>query len=101
MLQGQRFSVTYNQFATILGFSAADLRRPKIHDENVFEDGEMHYMYDSAYGDVEFGTVSGLIFYYKMINQLLRYTVTPKARNSDKILIMSRNLLASLGPNQP
>ena len=61
----------------------------------------MHYMYDNAYGDVEFGTVSGLIFYYKMINQLLRYTLTPKAGNSDKISNMSRNLLARLGPNQP
>ena len=100
-LQGKPFSIGYTQFAALLGFPSSDLERPMIHDKNVLEDGEMHYMYDNAYGDVEFGTVSGLIFYYKMINQLLRYTVTPKARNSDKILIMSRNLLASLGPNQP
>jgi len=50
MLQGQRFSVTYNQFATILGFFAKDLKRPKTHDENMLEDREMHYMHDSAYG---------------------------------------------------
>jgi len=98
MLQGQRFLVTYNQFATILGFSAADLRRPKIHDENVFEDGEMHYMYDSAYGKVESGLVSGLIPYYKMINQLFRYIVSPKGGNSDNISNMSRNLLAKMAP---
>ena len=41
-----------------------------VHEQNVLEDLEMHFMYDSAYGKVEFGTVSGLIPYpyYKMIN---------------------------------
>ena len=55
MLQGKRFSVTYNQFAIILCFLEANLQRPKIHDENVLEDGAMHYMYDRAYGKVVFG----------------------------------------------
>ena len=99
MLQGQRFSVTYNQFATILGFFAKDLKRPKTHDENMLEDGEMHYMHDSAYGKVMFGIVFGLIPYYMMINQLLRYTVSPKGGNSDKISNMSRILLARMAPN--
>ena len=38
-----------------LDFLMLILKRPKIHDENVIVDGEMHYMYDSAYGDVKFG----------------------------------------------
>ena len=55
MLQGERFSISYHRFATILGFPDADLRRPKIHDEEVIDDGAMHNMYDSAHGVVKFG----------------------------------------------
>ena len=69
-----------------------------VHEQNVLEDREMHYMYDSAYGKVESGLVFGLIPYYKMINQLFRYTVSPKDGNSDKISNMSRNLLAKMAP---
>ena len=100
-LQGKPLSVSYNQFAAILGFPGSDLERPKIYDENVLADEAMRYMYDRAYGSDVIGSTSGLIPYYKMINQLLRYTLTPKAGNSDKISNMSRNLLARLGPNQP
>jgi hypothetical protein len=35
--------------------------REKIHEEeNVLDDGELHFMYDSAYGDIKFGTIHGL-----------------------------------------
>jgi len=98
MLQGEKFSVTYHQFADMLGFPDADLERPKIHDENVIDDAEMHYMYDEAYGDVKYGETSGLIPYYKFMNQILRYTLSPKAGNSDRISNMSRNLLAKMTP---
>ena len=58
----------------------------------------MQYMYDSAYGEVKFGETSGLIPYYKFMNQILRYTLSPKAGNSDRISNMSRNLLAKMTP---
>jgi hypothetical protein len=64
MLQGEKFSVSYRQFAEILELSDADLERPKIHDENVIDDAEMQYMYDSAYAEVKFGETSGLTPYY-------------------------------------
>ena len=80
MLQGERFSISYHRFATILGFPDADLRRPKIHDEEVIDDGAMHNMYDSAHGVVKFGETTGLTPYYKFMNQLLRYTISPKAK---------------------
>ena len=98
MLQGEKYSVTYRQFADMLGFPDADLERPKIHDENVIDDAEMHFMYDEAYGDVKFGETSGLIPYYNFMNQILRYTLSPKAGNSDRISNMSRNLLAKMTP---
>jgi len=55
-------------------------------------------MYDEAYGDVKFGETSGLIPYYKFMNQILWYTLSPKAGNSDRISNMSRNLLAKMTP---
>jgi hypothetical protein len=45
--------------------------REKIHEEeNVPDDGELHFMSDSAYGDIKFGTIHGLTPYYKLLNQL-------------------------------
>jgi hypothetical protein len=42
-IQGKPFPVEYAQFASILGFSNANLTREKIHkEENVLEDGELH-----------------------------------------------------------
>ena len=55
-------------------------------------------MYDSAYGKVVFGETSRLTPYYKFMNQILWYTLSPKAGNSDKISNMSRNLLAKMPP---
>jgi hypothetical protein len=85
MLQGEKYSVTYRQFADMLGFPDADLERPKIHDENVIDDAEMHFMYDEAYGDVKFGETSGLIPYYKFMNQILRYTPRPETQTGSPI----------------
>jgi hypothetical protein len=46
-IQVKPFSIEYAQFSRILGFSNADFSREKIHEvENVFEDGELHFMYD-------------------------------------------------------
>jgi len=81
-----------------LDFLMLILKRPKIHDENVIDNGKMHYMYDNAYGNVKFGETSGLTPYYKFMNQLLRYTISPKGGNLDKISNMSRNLLAKMTP---
>jgi hypothetical protein len=99
-IQGKPFSVEYAQFASILGFTNADLISEKIHEkENVLDNGELHFMYDSAYGDIQFGTIHGLTPYYKMLNQLFRYTLSPKGGDSYNISNMSKNLLARMAPN--
>jgi hypothetical protein len=68
--------------------------------ENVLEDGELHFMYDSAYGDIKFGTIHRLIPYYKLLNQLFRYTLCPKGGDLDNISNMSKNPLARMTPIQ-
>ena len=57
-------------------------------------------MYDSAYGDVEFGTIKGLTPYNKLLNQLFRYTLCPKGGDADNISNMPNNFLARMAPNQ-
>ena len=57
-------------------------------------------MYDRAYGEIEFGKTKGMIPYYKMLNQLFRYTLTPKSGDADNVSNMSKNLLARMAPNQ-
>ncbi|RLM77883.1 hypothetical protein C2845_PM12G07230 [Panicum miliaceum] len=100
-IQGKPFSVGYADFANILGFSSSDLTKEKIHEsENVLDDGELHFMYDSAYGDIKFGSIHGLTPYYKLLNQLFRYTLCPKGNDLDNISDMSKNLLARMASNQ-
>ena len=73
---------------------------PKLHDENILDDGDMHYMYDRAYGNVEFGKVKGMTPYYKLLNQLFCYTIAPTSGDADNISNLSKNLLARMAPNQ-
>jgi uncharacterized protein YozE (UPF0346 family) len=47
-----------------------------------------------------FGTTQGLTPYYKLLNQLFRYTLYPKVGDSDNISNMSNNLIARMAPNQ-
>jgi len=61
----------------------------------VLEDGEMHFVYDSVYGKVK-----GMIPYYKFLNQLFRYTMTPKSGDENNVSNMTKNLLARMDPNQ-
>jgi hypothetical protein len=66
------------RFAQILGFGEEDLGRPKLHGGEISLDSEMAFMYESMYGKVEFGTTHGMKPVYVMLNQLFRYTLTPK-----------------------
>jgi hypothetical protein len=93
--------VGYADFTNILGFPSSDLTREKMHElENVLDDGELHFMYDSAYGDIKFGSIHGLTPYYKLLNQLFCYTLCPKRGDSDNIFNMSKNLQVRMAPNQ-
>ncbi|KAL6843727.1 hypothetical protein ACP4OV_026298 [Aristida adscensionis] len=84
--------MTYTQFAGILGFDSSDLRKHKIHND-LLNDSEMAFMYDSRFGDIRYGTTHGLHPYYKCFNNLFRCTMAPKSGDSSSLLNMARNLL--------
>jgi hypothetical protein len=48
----------------------------RLHDGNELEVSKMHFMYDKAYGKVLFGHAKGLSPFYKMLNQLFKFTHT-------------------------
>jgi hypothetical protein len=72
-----------------------------LHEGNELEPSKMHFMYDRAYGDIVYGQIKGLTPYYKMLNTLFRFTLTPRGGDSDKISSRAKNLLAQMAPDHP
>jgi uncharacterized protein YozE (UPF0346 family) len=100
LLQGKPLSVSYERFAQILGFGEEDLGHPMIHGGEIPLDGEMAFMYDSMYGKVEFGTTHGMNPVYRMLNQLFRYTLTPKIGENYNISNVSKDVLVRMAPGK-
>ena len=61
----------------------------------------MHFIYDVAYGDVVYGSVKGLTPYYRQLNTLFRFTLTPRGGDSDNISHRAKNLLVHMAPRKP
>jgi hypothetical protein len=93
ILQWKPISVTYERFSRIHGFSSEDLDRPKLHGGEIPLNNEMAFMYDTAYGNVEFGTTHGMKPVYRILNQLFCYTMTPKIGDNYNISNITKELL--------
>jgi hypothetical protein len=91
--------VSYDRFAQILGFSEEDLGRPKLYGGEFPLDSEMTFMYDSMFGKVEFGTTHGMKPVYRMLNQLFRYTLTPKI-GDNTISNVAKEILVRMAPGK-
>jgi hypothetical protein len=100
LLQGKPLSVSYEHFAQILGFGEEDLARPKLHGGEFPLGSEMAFMYDSVYGKVEFGTTHGMKPVYRMLNQLFRYTLTPKISDNTNISNVAKEILVRMAPGK-
>jgi hypothetical protein len=100
LLQGKPLSVSYERFAQSLGFGEEDLARPKLHGGEFPLDSEMAFMYDSVYGKVEFGTTHGMKPVYRMLNQLFRYTLTPKIGDNTNISNVAKEILVRIAPGK-
>jgi hypothetical protein len=88
-LGGKRFSIKMYEFASLFRLSGVkeiiyqgcriseiDRDLVRLHDGNELEVSKMHFMYDKAYGKVLFGHAKGLSPFYKMLNQLFKFTHT-------------------------
>ena len=72
-----------------------------LHAGNELEPSKMHFIYDVAYGDVVYGSVKGLTPYYRLLNTLFRFTLTPRGGDSDNISHRAKNLLVQMAPGKP
>jgi hypothetical protein len=99
LLQGKPLSVSYEMFTQIIGFGEDDLGRQQIHGGEIPLDSEISFMYDAAYGKVQFGTTHGLKLVYKMLNQLFQYTLTPKIGDNYNISNIAKDIVVRMGPD--
>ena len=60
----------------------------------------MSFMYDQVYGGIMFGHTKGLMPFYKLLNQLFRFTMTPRGGDSENISHWAKNLLFRMAPSQ-
>jgi hypothetical protein len=112
-IRGKRFRYNMAQFSILFGHTgdstvygggyivSRDNSKVDLHEGNELEPSKMHFMYDRAYGDIVYGQIKGLTPYYKMLNTLFRFTLTPRGGDSDKISSRAKNLLAQMAPDRP
>jgi hypothetical protein len=100
LLQGKPLSISYERFTQILGFGEEDLGLPKLHGGEIPLDSEMAFMYDAAFGKVEFGTTHGMKPVYRMLNQLFRYTLTSKIGDNYNISNIAKDILVRMVPGK-
>jgi hypothetical protein len=77
-----------------------DNSKVDLHEGNELEPSKMHFMYDRAYREIMYGQIKGLTPYYKMLNTLFRFTLTPRVGDTDKISSRAKNLLAQMAPDR-
>ena len=70
-----------------------DESKVDLHEGNELDPSKMHFMYDRAYGEIMLGQVKGLTPFYRLLNTLFRFTLTPRGGDSDNISHRAKNLL--------
>ena len=71
-----------------------------LHEGDELEPSKMQFMYDRAYGDIVLGQVKGLTLFYRLLNTLFRFTLTPRGGDSDNISHRVKNLLVQIAPGK-
>ena len=71
-----------------------------LHEGNELDPSKMHFMYDRAYGEIVLGKVKCLTPFYRLLNTLFRFTLTPRGGDSDNISHRAMNLLVQMAPGK-
>ncbi|GJN31917.1 hypothetical protein PR202_gb20372 [Eleusine coracana subsp. coracana] len=84
----------------ILGCDETDRAKPKATVFDPQEDSEWKFMYDAHYVDpkhgVEFGSYHGMKPYFRVLNNMLRVTLTPKVGDHTHILSSTKTLMFAM-----
>ena len=106
------FTYTMAQFSTLFGHTGdqvgygggyivnRDESKVDLYEGNELDPSKMHFMYDQAYGEIVLGQVKGLTPFYRLLNTLFRFTLTPRGGDSDNISHRAKNLLVQMAPAQ-
>ena len=73
-----------------------DNSRLDLHEGNELDSSKMHFMYDRVYGEIVLGQVKGLTPFYRLLNTLFHFTLTPRGGDSDNISNRAKNLLVQM-----
>ena len=98
MIEGQWYSVTYEEFAACLGFPPEDLMRERLHLEQVTPIEEMVRLYPAGVG-AALGKVSGLHPTYKYLERMFRETICCRIGDKSAIADYMMNLLMRCIPD--
>ena len=113
IIGGKRFTYTMAQFSWLFGHGGdrvfyggswvvnRDSSKVDLHEGNELDASRMHFMYDRAYGDIVLGQVKCLTPFYRLLNTLFRFTLTPRGGDSDNISYRAKNLLVQMAPGKP
>ena len=71
-----------------------------LHEGNELDPSKMHFMYDQAYGEIVLGQVKCLTPFYRLLNTLFHFTLTPRGGDSDNISHRAKNLLVQMAPGK-
>ena len=83
----------FDAFTALLGFSEEDLRRDRIHTEQVLPPEQLTYMYPLGGERGAVGKVLGLHPTYRYLDRMFRKTIDCKGGDKGNIADYSRNLL--------
>ena len=97
--------VTYKAFAAILGFDYSDRERVKIQVYDPPADVDWSFMYADRYTDqrhgVQHGRYYGMIPYFRVLNNMIRRTLTPKVGDHNSILSSTKVVMFAMREGEP
>ncbi|KAJ1253559.1 hypothetical protein BS78_K235300 [Paspalum vaginatum] len=98
MTEGTVYSISYMEFAHLIGKHDPDFNRPKIHLEQCLPDSEMKFMYPPQ-NQGYCGQATGLYTFYASLYRMFRKTLNPRGGDATNISNYAKNLLAGMREN--
>ena len=96
-----QFSNLFGHTGSLIGYGGGyivdrDESKVDLHEGNDLDPSKMHFMYDRAYGEIVLGQVKGLTPFYRLLDTLFRFALTPRGGDSDNISHRAKNLLVQM-----
>uniref|UniRef100_J3MVJ6 Aminotransferase-like plant mobile domain-containing protein n=1 Tax=Oryza brachyantha TaxID=4533 RepID=J3MVJ6_ORYBR len=101
LTEGEEYTMTMSQFATILGLDALDLNKPNIHAESPMSLEVVRTLYADRMPAGALGSTKGLLPHYDLLLKLLKTTISPKSGDKTALTSHHHTLLLRMRENAP